>query len=64
MQYGMVRLIYHNSTLLLTTSISNNSNRLYLINADDGSLTKQIPINYNTSYSPGSIVEIVGDGEV
>jgi outer membrane protein assembly factor BamB len=54
------RLIYHNSILLLTTCISENSKKLYLINDDDGSLINQIPINYNTSYSYGSIVEILG----
>ena len=53
-------LIYKNSTLLLTTSISSNSKRLYLIDSNDGNLIKQIPINYNTSYSYGSIVELLG----
>ncbi len=53
-------LFYKNSTLLLTTSISSNSKRLYLIDSNDGSLIKQIPINYNTSYSYGSIVELLG----
>jgi outer membrane protein assembly factor BamB len=53
-------LIYKNSTLLLTTSLSSNSKRLYLIDSNDGSLIKQIAVNYNTSYSSGSIAKFLG----
>ena len=53
-------LIYHKSTLLLTTLISADSKRLFLINTGDGSLIKQIAVNYNSSFSSGSIATFLG----
>ena len=53
-------LICQNSTLLLTTSVCSDLKRLYVISSNDGSLIKQIEVNYNTSFSSGSIAKFLG----